>query len=74
MKLLSLIQAVVKLLLLLAEAVERKQVKRDELEYQSSVEEIRKDPIAYANRKFGGVRSDDDETEPSSVSRSRSGH
>jgi len=55
MKLLSLIQAVIKLLLLLVEYLESSKVKRSEKEYQSRVKEIKQDPVAYANRKFSGV-------------------
>ena|GEM_PF-5180248 len=64
MQLVSIVRGFIKLLLLLDERLEQARTKRARDDHEREVEAIRRDPVAYARSKFGGVRQSGDDCKP----------
>lgn len=56
MKWAALLTAITNLLLRVVEILGEGQSRRRRVDYEQDVEDIRSDPVGYANHKFGGVR------------------
>lgn len=57
MKWAALLTAITNLLLRVVEILGEGQSRRQRADYEQDIQDIRDDPVGYANAKFGGVRN-----------------
>lgn len=55
-KLIAALTAIAHAIRAVLEAIGRYEIKKQRADYEQDIQDIRSDPVGYANSKFGGVR------------------